>query len=172
MTQCFYYPANLPVGTVYLMEIDGNLCAITADLLTDDLRRQFCRLFSDELQFIEHMTPILQLTQNQLDEYFSGTRKHFQLPIRLYGSEFQKAVWQQLQQIPYGETTTYGCIAAKLNQKGAQAVGTAVGKNPLPIIIPCHRVLPHSGKLGNFSMKGGPAIKAFLLDLEGADYRS
>ena len=73
--------------------------------------------------------------------------------------------------IPYGCSCSYGDIARKLNQKGARAVGTAVGKNPLPIFIPCHRVLPSGGELGNFSMQGGSQSKAYLLDLEGVPYK-
>lgn len=170
MIQCFTHSVSLPIGNVILAEVDGFLCALSGDPQLHDLQKQLCRYLSKELQFTEKATETLMLAQTQLQEYFSGNRKEFQLPIKLYGSDFQKSVWQQLQQIPHGSTTTYGAIATALNQRGARAIGTAVGRNPLPIIVPCHRVLPQSGDLGNFSMQGGAAVKAFLLGLEGAHY--
>ena len=168
MIQCFTHSVSLPIGAFILAEVDGFLCALSSDPELQDLKKQLG--LSRELQFTEKSTDTLMLAQTQLQEYFSSHRREFQLPIKLYGSDFQQAVWQQLQQIPYGSTITYGTIATALNQKGARAVGTAVGRNPLPIIVPCHRVLPQSGDLGNFSMQGGAAVKAFLLDLEGAHY--
>lgn len=170
MIQCFTHSVSLPIGDFILTEVDGFLCALSSDPELQDLKKQLGRYLSRELQFTEKPTDTLMLAQTQLQEYFSGSRREFQLPTKLYGSDFQQAVWQQLQQIPYGSTTTYGTIAIALTQKGARAVGTAVGRNPLPIIVPCHRVLPQSGDLGNFSMQGGAAVKAILLDLEGAHY--
>ncbi len=170
MIQCFHHLIHLSIGDFHLAEIRGQLCALTTAAQLPTLQQHLRRFIPEELCLTERMTPTLQLTQNQLEEYFSGIRQTFQLPINLYGTEFQKAVWLQLQRIPYGSTTTYGQIAAQLKQKGARAVGTAVGKNPLPIIIPCHRVLPQNGHLGHFSMHGGPQTKAFLLDLEETEY--
>lgn len=171
MTQCFHYSFSLPIGHFHLAEVNGQLCALLTEEQLPSLQKQLERFIPGGVELLEKKTPVLQLAHRQLTEYFTGTRWKFHLPIQLYGSDFQQAVWQQLQQIPFGSTNTYGMIAAKLNQKGARAVGTAVGRNPLPIIIPCHRVLPQSGRLGNFSMSGGPAVKALLLDLEDIQYK-
>lgn len=102
----------------------------------------------------------------QFLEYFAGTRKNFTLPLCLNGSPFEMRVWKVLLQIPYGETRSYGEIAAVCgNRKAARAVGQAVHRNPLPIIVPCHRVVGASN-LGGYA--GGLTVKRFLLRLEGA----
>lgn len=101
----------------------------------------------------------------QFSEYFAGTRKNFTLPFCLNGSAFEMRVWKVLLQIPYGETRSYGEIAAACgNRKAARAVGQALHRNPLPIIIPCHRVVGASNLCG---YAGGLSIKHFLLRLEG-----
>jgi O-6-methylguanine DNA methyltransferase len=100
----------------------------------------------------------------QLNEYFSGSRKVFKLPLSYSGTPFQTSVWDELQRIPYGETVTYGELAAAIGKPGAyRAVGSAVGKNPLSIIVPCHRVLAVNG-LGGYAF--GLDIKKLLLELE------
>ncbi len=101
----------------------------------------------------------------QLAEYFSGTRKVFDLPLKLDGTEFQVSVLEALQDIPYGETTSYGAIAKKIGRpKAMRAVGAANGRNPIPIIVPCHRVIGSSGDLTGFG--GGLDTKEALLRLE------
>lgn len=101
----------------------------------------------------------------QLAEYFAGQRQQFDLPLSPQGTSFQQAVWAAMRRIPYGASRTYGAIAAKLGQpNSARAVGGAAGRNPLPIVIPCHRVVGSSGRLTGFS--GGLEIKRFLLALE------
>jgi len=103
----------------------------------------------------------------QLREYFEGKRRAFDLPIDPRGSPFECSVWERLRGIPYGETTSYGAIAAGLGMlNGARAVGRANGRNPIPIIIPCHRVIGANGTLTGFG--GGIALKQSLLELEGA----
>jgi len=111
---------------------------------------------------------ILDRFQKELNLYFQGHLKRFTLPIEIGGgSEFDRKVWSKLEQIPYGETVSYGFIADKIGDpKAARAVGNACGLNPLPIIIPCHRVTESSGKLGGFT--GGLAKKKMLLKLEGS----
>ena len=162
---------QLPLGEFLLLEIDGALCALCRpETLAHSLNKVKACLQQPLTEAVEPH-PIHQTAKAQFEEYFAGIRREFTLPVQLYGSKFQQQVWQQLQNIPYGKTTTYGKIAAVLGTKGTQAVGNAVGANPLPIIVPCHRVLPASGKLGNFSMYGGSASKAFLLDLEQIKYR-
>lgn len=121
----------------------------------------------------ERETPVLAEAKRWLDCYFSGEAPDFLPPLHPQGSEFQKAVWDRLLRIPYGETTTYGEIAAALAaQQGrahlsAQAVGGAVGHNPISVIVPCHRVVGASGSLTGYA--GGIERKVKLLTLEGAD---
>lgn len=101
----------------------------------------------------------------QLDEYFSGSRKEFDLPLKLVGSDFQMRVWNQLTQIPYGTTTSYGELAKRIdNPRGSRAVGLANGRNPISIIVPCHRVVGANGDLTGYG--GGLAAKRWLLDFE------
>lgn len=106
----------------------------------------------------------------QLGEYFAGARIAFDLPLRPVGSDFELAVWEQLARIPYGETRSYGHVAAAVGEPGgAQAVGAANGRNPLAIVVPCHRVIGADGSLVGFG--GGLTRKRFLLDLEQRDRR-
>ena len=101
----------------------------------------------------------------QLRDYLDGSRESFDLPTAAHGTPLQEQVWDILKQIPFGETTTYGAIAAQLGDRSlAQAVGQAVGHNPLSIIVPCHRVVGSTGKLTGFA--GGLERKQVLLDLE------
>lgn len=112
-------------------------------------------------------TPLLRGAAQQLREYFAGTRRTFDLPLCPRGSTFQRAVWDQMLAIPYGQTRSYGDLA-KATGGVARAVGMACGANPIPIFIPCHRVLAADRQLGGFSGGKGPETKAKLLTLEGA----
>ena len=116
-------------------------------------------------QGAEGPTPLLEEAARQLEEYFVGQRKVFSLPLAPKGTEFQLRVWQALLQIPYGETRSYGELAAMVgNPKACRAVGGANHRNPLSILIPCHRVVGTKGSLTGYA--GGLAIKEFLLKLE------
>lgn len=107
----------------------------------------------------------------QLAEYFERKRRAFDLPMEPHGSPFEMRVWSRLLEIPYGETTSYGAIAAEFDMvNGARAVGRANGRNPIPIIIPCHRVVGYDGALVGFG--GGLPLKEKLLELEGAPVAS
>jgi methylated-DNA-[protein]-cysteine S-methyltransferase len=110
--------------------------------------------------------------RRQLGEYFAGDREHFDLPLDARGDEFQRTVWDMIARIPYGQTVTYGELARELGgQVLAKDVGAAVGRNPLSVIVPCHRVVGKDGKLTGYA--GGLARKRFLLDLEApAERRS
>ena len=110
--------------------------------------------------------PVLEVAKNQLHDYFDGVLKSFDLPLKPHGTKFQQKVWGELEKIPYGEVINYGQIASALNS-GGQAVGGACGKNPIPVIIPCHRVLAKGGSLGGYSGEGGVDTKSQLLALEG-----
>tara|TARA_R110002096_G_scaffold436105_1_gene668051 strand:- start:52705 stop:53172 length:468 start_codon:yes stop_codon:yes gene_type:complete len=113
-------------------------------------------------------TELLQQAKKILDHYFDGENPDFNLPLNPHGTEFQKNVWNIMREIPYGKFLTYGEISDRLGSH-ARAVGMACGQNPIPIIIPCHRVLGKDGKLTGFSGGEGIETKQFLLDLEETD---
>ena len=121
--------------------------------------------FTQPQKALLQTTELLSMATIQLDEYFQGKRTTFSLPFKLTGTPFQLAVWKELQNIPYGQTTSYKEIAQKINKpKAYRAVGMANNKNPLPIIIPCHRVIGSNGKLIGYA--GGLNLKNYLLELE------
>lgn len=110
---------------------------------------------------------LLLQAKRQIQEYLAGKRQRFELPLALHGTPFQRRVWQIMQRIPYGGLLGYGEIARRIGSPGAaRAVGAASGANPLPIVVPCHRVVGAGGNLVGYT--GGLRFKAALLDLEGA----
>ena len=110
-------------------------------------------------------TPLIKKAAAQIEEYFAGKRKKFSLPIALHGTEFQMAVWKALQEIPFGETRSYKDIAIMIGRpKAVRAVGMANNRNPVSIIVPCHRVIGHDGSLVGYG--GGLPLKQQLLELE------
>ena len=114
--------------------------------------------------------PILKQARRQLERYFAGKLKRFDLELAARGTEFQKRVWKMMSEIPYGETATYGGMAMALGS-GPRAVGMACGRNPLPIVVPCHRVLGAGGSEGGYSGGQGLRTKHKLLALEGVVLR-
>lgn len=115
-------------------------------------------------------SPLLQAAFAELNEYFAASRQEFSLPLRAVGTPFQRAVWTELGKIPYHETRSYGEMAKRLRKPGAaRAVGMACHRNPLPILIPCHRVVGADGHLTGFG--GGIPMKKALLDLESGALR-
>ena len=147
-----------PVGLLKLVAHDTALVAALWEN-EDPKRVRLAELIEDK----KH--PILLETQKQLNEYFSGQRKVFDLPLDFEGTEFQEKVWQVLLTIPFGETRSYKQIAEQIgNVKAVRAVGAANGKNPISIIAPCHRVVGANGKLVGFA--GGLENKDILLKLE------
>lgn len=115
---------------------------------------------------VRRADPLLDRAQEQLTQYFAGERTEFDLPLASDGTEFQKKVWAELQRIPYGETASYGDIARRLGYEPgiSRAVGAANGANPIPIVVPCHRVIGANGSLTGYA--GGLDRKKTLLDLE------
>lgn len=147
-----------PVGKLKLVASDQALVAVLWE--KDGPRRvPLSELVADDRH------PVLVKAERQLDEYFSGKRKKFSVALEMRGTPFQKAVWEALTAIPFGETRSYGQLAQQLgNPRATRAVGAANGRNPVSIIVPCHRVIGSSGKLTGFA--GGLAVKAQLLNLE------
>lgn len=112
-------------------------------------------------------SPLLKKAAKQIEEYLQGDRKKFDLPLAPEGTDFQKRDWEALKMIPYGQTVSYGEIAEQIGcHRGARAVGMANNHNPIPIIIPCHRVIGSNGKLVGYA--GGMDIKIKLLQIEGS----
>lgn len=108
----------------------------------------------------------------ELSEYFAGSRQLFDLPVALEGTPFQQRIWAELLQIPFGQLSSYGELAAAAGSPVAsRAVGGAVGSNPVPIIVPCHRILAHDGRITGYSGGRGIPTKRILLDLEGIPYK-
>jgi methylated-DNA-[protein]-cysteine S-methyltransferase len=154
----FFKVVPSPIGPLKLVASNHGLVAILWE--SDNPRR--VRL-SEQSEAPDHS--ILVRTENELKEYFAGKRDAFTVPLDMRGTHFQKQVWEALLGIPFGETRTYGQLAVQLgNPKATRAVGAANGRNPLAILVPCHRVIGSSGKLTGFA--GGLDAKAHLLELE------
>lgn len=160
MPEYFYRIVDSPVGRLTLGASSAGLAAV----LWDNDRPQVVSL-ERAAESPDH--PILVRAARQLEEYFAGNRKSFDIPLDFAGTEFQRKVWNALLTIPYGETRSYGQIARQIGHPDAvRAVGAANGKNPISIVVPCHRVIGSTGSLTGFG--GGLSAKAQLLELEGA----
>ena len=120
-------------------------------------------------EYAESPSPLLRQAAEQLDEYFAGTRHSFDLPVHLTrGTEFQRSVWARLSTLGFGEVISYGALGTDIGRAGSgRAIGGAVGANPVPIIIGCHRVLATTGRITGYSAGQGIPTKAWLLDHEG-----
>lgn len=144
---------NSPIGALTVFEFDDRIVALDWG-------------FVDEME----PSPVLEEAKKQLNAYFSGQLNRFDLPMAPDGTDFQKAVWDAMCNIPAGKTATYKELAAAAGSpKAFQSVGTACGLNPIPIIIPCHRVLASGDKPGGYSGQGGLETKRALLKIEGVD---
>jgi methylated-DNA-[protein]-cysteine S-methyltransferase len=155
-----YKHVPTPVGRLTLVATDAGLAAILWE--RDRPRRVRLNLVAEDKNH-----PVLVETERQLEEYFAGRRKQFELELDPSGTPFQRAVWSALMTIPFGETRSYAQIAQQIGHPdAARAVGAANGRNPLSIVAPCHRVLGSTGALTGFA--GGLDVKAHLLEHEGA----
>lgn len=168
-TPLFLTTIDSPVGCLTLWVVDDMLCLLE---FWDTKRRsreieEILKYFDAELSESYH--PLFEKVEKELQEYFAGTRKIFDIPLTPFGTELQKNTWKILQTIPYGETYSYKKQAEKVwNVKAVRAVANANGKNRIGIIIPCHRVIGSDGSLTGFG--GGIENKKYLLELE-ARYR-
>lgn len=147
-----------PVGPLKIVVSDKTLVAILWD------KEKLNRVKLEEMTE-DNKEPLILETEKQLNEYFLNKRKKFNLPLETRGTTFQQDVWRVLNEIPYGSTWSYKDIAIKVGRpRAVRAVGTAIGRNPISIIVPCHRVIATGGGLGGFA--GGLDRKKILLDLE------
>ena len=155
-----------PCGELVLASVDGELCLCDWNGMpcAERNKRRLLRLL--DAVFKEEPSEVIEQTKRQLDEYFAGTRRVFDIPLHPVGTDFQKAVWSALLEIPYGEVRTYMDIARRVdNVRGIRAVAQAIGANGIGIIIPCHRVIGSDNTLTGFA--GGLETKRRLLELEG-----
>ncbi|MBQ8173141.1 MAG: methylated-DNA--[Mailhella sp.] len=158
MPSIFY---DSPIGCLLLEERDG--CLVSISPVRKDA---VSSLEANEKHPLTTKTPLLRETCLQLEQYFKGYRRQFDIPLAPVGTLFQRRVWEALCAIPYGKTVSYGDIARVVDSPRAfRAVGMACHNNPLMIVVPCHRVLAAGGRIGGYSE--GLAIKYFLLRLEG-----
>ncbi len=142
-----------PIGELTLVADQDCLCEI--------------RFGRDDCATIPRSNSVLETAQQQLQEYFAGSRQSFDLPLRPHGTSFQQQVWRELMTVDYGELASYQDIAVSIgNPKAVRAVGAANGRNPIPVVIPCHRIIGSNGKLTGYA--GGLNIKEQLLRLENA----
>lgn len=147
-----YCTVKTELGEIYIAEEKGEIILLTFDK-------------KEVKKMEESVSEVLTEAKKQITEYFQGERKEFRLPLKLEGTDFQKRVWKALEEIPYGETRSYEEIAEAVHSpKAFRAVGNANNKNPISIILPCHRVIGKSGKLVGYG--GGLDKKEYLLDLE------
>ena len=177
MNTCLY---NSPIGILKICETDGKITnlslyqKISSASYSPDEQQYQCELQNkQEQQGIncreshsnESCSESLQKACRQLNEYFQGKRKQFELPLDYTGTLFQESVWRELQNIPYGETRSYEDIAVKIgNPRAVRAVGQANNKNPILLMIPCHRVIHKNGDISGFAC--GIETKKYLLELE------
>lgn len=151
-----YTHIDSPIGTLLVTRDEGGVTGL------DLPKARYPRQVQDDW---ERDDAAFDDVRGQLSEYFAGTRQNFDLPLNARGNAFQHAVWQALTEIPYGGTTSYGKVAATVGHPdGARAVGVANGQNPIPIIVPCHRVIGADGSLTGYG--GGLPAKRWLLDHE------
>ncbi|MBR0672626.1 methylated-DNA--[protein]-cysteine S-methyltransferase [Neoroseomonas soli] len=140
---------HTPIGEITVSEEDGAIVALDWGRGRD-----------------QEETSLLRRARDQLQDYFDGTRMEFDLPLAPHGTEFRRKVWAALCTIPAGETRSYLDIARQVGCRAPRAIGQANGANPIPILIPCHRVVAADGSLGGYSGGEGEATKRYLLDLE------
>lgn len=166
MTEKVYWTCfELESIKLHIAATEKGLCYVALPNESLNTIQEWVKRYCADPKFIE-CEEKLEIYLDQIREYFLKQRKQFSIPMDLKGTPFQLSVWRELAQIPFGETRTYSQIANKIgNPQASRAVGAATGRNPLPLIIPCHRVVGKNGKLTGF--RGGLSLKNTLLQLEG-----
>jgi methylated-DNA-[protein]-cysteine S-methyltransferase len=164
LTDVRYDVVASPVGDLHVAATDRGLCRIS--YRADDWEEQLARGFG-----VRVLRSPLDDVRRELDEYFEGRRRDFDLPLDLRVAPFPADVLRELAQVPYGRTDTYGRLAARAGRpKAARAVGTIMNRNPIPIVLPCHRIVGANGALTGYA--GGLEVKRRLLELEGAMFKA
>jgi methylated-DNA-[protein]-cysteine S-methyltransferase len=160
-----YDIADTPIGALFVAVTERGLCRISYDPEPERQAEELARTFG--LRVLRSGRPV-DPVKRELEEYFEGRRREFDLSVDLRGrSEFSRVVLEELARVPFGEVTTYGALAARTGRpKAARAVGTIMNRNPIPIVLPCHRVVGSTGSLVGYG--GGLERKRLLLDLEHA----
>ena len=156
---------QIDIGELLIGSFGDRLCLLWFG--TNEVGRAVEDRISKKLdaEFVERNDEVLEKTRKQVNEYLSGNRKEFDIPLLMIGTDFQKRVWKALLRVPYGATSTYGQIAEEIgSSRAVRAVGGAAGANPISIIIPCHRVIGSNGGLVGYG--GGLSLKKWLLSLE------
>lgn len=160
-----YTTFSTPLGKMFLAASDRGICRLDFVVPGRNFKSWFARHYAGESLRADGRT--LRSTVKKLHDYFQGKHRRLDLPVELRGTAFERRVWQALQKIGRGETTTYGRLAARLGRPhAARAVGRAVGLNPIAVVVPCHRVVGSDGRLVGYA--SGLKRKAKLLALEGA----
>jgi methylated-DNA-[protein]-cysteine S-methyltransferase len=159
IVQVYYRNMSTPIGDIRVSWCDAGLAEVSTGTQIDDP--------ADGADW-KHDANLQCVAIDQLEEYFAGDRRQFELPLLQMGTPFQLSVWKALIEIPFGETTSYGALAARLDRpKASRAVGAANGQNPIAIVVPCHRVIGANGSLTGFA--GGIDVKRQLLAFEQAE---
>lgn len=154
------------IGVIYVASSENGVCKISLTLESASEFRAWIKKHFDEHEIVENKLKNKDVIE-QIKLYLARKLKKFELQIDLIGTDFQKKVWRETMKIPYGDTITYAMLARRIHKPNSyRAVANALGANPLPIIVPCHRVIASDGSLGGYT--GGVKIKEFLLGLEGA----
>lgn len=160
------YWSKITIGDwlMYSAATEKGLCYVGSPNASFEELQQWVQRRVKDAEFIEHSI-VMEKYAQALREYYEGERKTFSVPLDLVGTDFQQKVWKALLEIPYGQTRSYFEVAEEIrNPRAVRAVGSAIGANPLLIIIPCHRVITKDGKLGGF--RAGLAMKERLLEIE------
>jgi len=165
-SRLIYSIINSPLGNIIIAEFNGKI--VFLEFSGNKRAKTVLNKISTSLGASPQKgdTVVLKKTAKQLGMYFNGKLDKFDLPLQIVGTDFQKKVWRQLNFIPYGKTRNYGWVAEKIKNNSARAAGQAIGKNPISIIVPCHRVIGKDGSLTGFG--GGIKRKKWLLKHEGS----
>lgn len=162
-----------PLGATHLTAASGKLCSLTIAVPVPSAEINLGKQTSEDSPSGMTNNRVLDLAEQQLGEYFAGDRKVFDIPLLLGGTRFQQSIWARLAKIPFGSTSSYGELARAVGSpQAARAVGGAVGANPIPIVIGCHRILASNRALTGYSGGNGLDTKRWLLQHEAIEWRN
>ena len=164
VTELYSRNVDTPIGRILVAATASGVCRLCFPSEPPEHRYLWFNRYFSTLP-VEQRHPVVEEAVCQIEEYFARQRHSFQVPLDLRGTDFQLVVWKELTKVPFGATTSYGELARRVGKpRGARAIGNALGSNPVPIIVPCHRVIGHDQRLVGFG--GGLSVKEQLLELE------